>query len=62
MIDHHTVITIVGLGLLGGSYAQAFARAGMAEVLIQCSWPSYSNKSLDFFSGHFAHEQKYFIS
>ncbi|MBR2846175.1 MAG: prephenate dehydrogenase [Solobacterium sp.] len=28
MIDHHTVITIVGLGLLGGSYAQAFARAG----------------------------------
>lgn len=28
MIDKNTVITIVGLGLLGGSYAQAFARAG----------------------------------
>ncbi|MBQ6489141.1 MAG: prephenate dehydrogenase [Solobacterium sp.] len=28
MIDGNTVITIVGLGLLGGSYAQAFANAG----------------------------------
>lgn len=28
MIENNTVITIVGLGLLGGSYAQAFAGAG----------------------------------
>lgn len=30
MIDKDTVITIVGLGLLGGSYAQAFSEAGYA--------------------------------
>lgn len=29
MIDEHTEITIVGLGVLGGSYAKGFAKAGL---------------------------------